>query len=202
MIIVIIRAIILYFVTLFAIRLMGKKQLGELQPSELVITIMLTDIATLPIQDLNLPMFMGIVPILVFIAVDILSSFVSLKSKSYRKLLSGTPQIIIRDGTIDQKKLKELRFTVDDLFESMRQNNIFDISEIQFAIVETTGSISLYQKFPYQTCTAKMMHLKGKSKNPPQLIIEDGKIINDSLNFLCKNEKWVINRLTETQLKT
>ena len=181
MTIVFIRAIILYALIIFAIRLMGKRQIGELQPSELVITILVSNIATLPIEDPSLPMLMGIIPIIVLVCLDVIMSGATLKFKRLRTIVSGSPKIIIKDGIIDQNQMKVLRFSIDDLMESLHAYNIFDINEVQFAIVETTGQISVYQKFPYQNTTNEMMKIKGKNSNPPAIIIDDGIL----LRILC-----------------
>ena len=181
MTIVLIRAVILYALIIFAIRLMGKRQIGELQPSELVITILVSNIATLPIEDSTLPMAMGIVPILVLVCLDVIMSGITMKSKTIRRIVSGSPKIIIKNGKINQSQLRNLRFTVDDLLESLHEYNIFDIREVQFAVVETTGKISVYQKFPNQNATPEMLGIKGTSEDPPVAVIEDGIIIEKAL---------------------
>jgi uncharacterized membrane protein YcaP (DUF421 family) len=191
MIIVFLRAIILYILIIFCVRLMGKRQLGELQPSELVITIMLSNIATLPIQDINLPMLMGVIPILTLVSLDVIISAISLRSRTVRRWVCGSPKIIIKDGVINQKIMKELRFSIDDLMESLRTCNVFDISEVQYAIVETTGNINVYQKFENQNCTPEILNIKGESKNPPQLIVDDGKILPNSLELIGFSESWL-----------
>ncbi len=201
MIVVFFRAIILYILIIFSIRLMGKRQLGELQPSEFVITIMLSNIATLPIQDTNLPMMMGIIPILTLVSLDVIISTISLKSRLLRRWVSGSPKIIIKDGEIDQKILKELRFTIDDLLESLRNLEVFDISEVQFAVVETTGNISVYQKFPYQNATNESLEIKGQTKNPPQLIVDDGKVIANSLKLIGFGEGWLREVIKDKKLE-
>ena len=157
MLIIYFRAIILYIVIVFSIRLMGKRQLGELQPSEFVVAILISDIATLPVEDVNIPMIMGIVPILTIVCLDVFISALSLKSKKIRKIVCGSPKIVIKDGIIDQKVLKDLRFSIDDLIESLRAYNIFDVSDVQFAVVETTGSVSVYQKYDKQSVSAQML---------------------------------------------
>jgi uncharacterized membrane protein YcaP (DUF421 family) len=191
MIIVFLRAIILYILIIFCVRLMGKRQLGELQPSELVITIMLSNIATLPIQDINLPMLMGTIPILTLVSLDVIISAISLRSRTVRRWVCGSPKIIIKDGVINQKVMKELRFSIDDLMESLRTCNVFDISEVQYAIVETTGNINVYHKFENQNCTPEILNIKGESKNPPQLIVDDGKILPNSLELIGFSESWL-----------
>ena len=197
MLIVFFRAIILYVVIIFSIRLMGKRQLGELQPSELVITILVSNIATLPIEDVNIPMLMGIIPILTLVSLDVIMSSMSLKFRKIRKMVSGTPKVVVNNGVIDQKMLKSLRFSIDDLMESLRGYGIFDVNEVQYAIVETTGSISVYQKFSNQPCTAEMMNLKKKTKNPPQLIIDDGVLVENALSFVNLGQGWLYGILTD-----
>ncbi len=195
MLIALFRAVIMYALVILSLRLMGKRQLGELQPSELVITILVSNIATLPIENLTLPIITGIIPIITLVCLDVLMSVASMKFRGLRRVLSGSPKVIISNGEIDQKLLHELRYTTDDLMESLRSYNIFDISEIQFAVVETTGKISVYQKFENQPVTAEMLSLKGKSSNPPELIVEDGKIVPTALKRLGLDEKWLRMRL-------
>ena len=195
MLIALFRAVIMYALVIFSLRLMGKRQLGELQPSELVITILVSNIATLPIENLTLPIITGIIPIITLVCLDVLMSVASMKFRGLRRVLSGSPKVIISNGEIDQKLLHELRYTTDDLMESLRSYNIFDISEIQFAVVETTGKISVYQKFENQPVTAEMLSLKGKSSNPPELIVDDGKIVPTALKRLEHDEKWLRMRL-------
>ncbi len=197
MLIVFFRAIILYMIIIFAIRLMGKRQLGELQPSELVVTILVSNVATLPIEDVNIPMLMGIVPILTIVCLDVFMSGLSLKSIRIRRLVSGSPKIVIKSGVIDQKVLRELRFSVDDLMESLRSLEIFDISDVQFAVVETTGSVSVYQKAEKQQATAEMLGIKNKSRNPPLIIIDDGKLVANALDSIGMGTGWLNGVLSD-----
>lgn len=201
MTIILIRAVILYALIIFAIRLMGKRQIGELQPSELVITILVSNIATLPIEDSSLPMAMGIVPILALVCLDVIMSGISMKSRRIRRIISGSPKIIIKDGKIDQKQMKLLRFTIDDLMESLHEYNIFDIREVQFAVVETTGKISVYQKYSQQNVTAEMLGIKGKEENPPVIVIDDGVIIENALSSANIGIERIGQILLEKKLK-
>lgn len=197
MIIVFIRSIILYVIIIFAVRLMGKRQIGELQPSELVITILVSNIATLPIEDLNLPMIMGVIPMLTLVCLDVFMSMASMKSKRLRKVISGSPKVIIKDGIIDQKMLKNLRFSIDDLVESMREKSIFDLNEIQFAIVETTGSLSFYQKSEFQNPTLGDLKIKQKNQNPPEILINDGVLIENALSAINLGQGWLYGILSD-----
>lgn len=202
MLIIFLRALILYVLVIFSVRLMGKRQIGELQPSELVITILVSNIATLPIEDINLPILTGIIPIISLVCFDVVMSSVTLKSKKIRKIVSGSPRIIVTNGIIDQKAMKQLRYSLDDLMESLREQSIFDITEVQYAIVETTGKISILQKKDYQPLTLDITENKNAaSQNPPQVIIDDGVVIKKALDVLNLNDKWLNNVLNKNKVK-
>lgn len=184
MLITFIRTILLYFLIIAVLRLMGKKQLGELQPSELVTTILISNIATMAIEDESLSMIAGVVPILCIVCLDVLMSFLTLKSERVRKLVTGRPRIIIQDGNIDQNEMKNLRYNIDDVMEAMHDADIYDISEVQFAIVETNGKVNFLEKKepapPVQN-----------SQNPPSVIIKDGVLNNTGLSQSKLGEKWL-----------
>ena len=204
MLIVFIRAILLYLLVIFALRLMGKRQLGELQPSELVITILISNIASLPIEDPSIPMVTGVIPILVLAAFELYLSCLSLKSGAVRKLVSGSPVVVIADGVIDQKALHALRFSIDDLMESLRAQGVFDVREVHYAIVETTGSVSILQKYGSRSVTPEMLRLKGTDTPPPLVVISDGKLLPDALEKYHLSRKWLQAVLKQEQqsLKT
>lgn len=193
--VVFIRAIILYLLLIFSVRLMGKRQIGELQPSELAVTILISNIATLPVEDTGTPLLTGIIPIITLASLDVIMSWLAIKSRAVRRVVSGMPVIIIRDGKLDQKQMREIRFTVDDLVESLRGQGIFDISEVQFAVVETTGNLSVYQKYPYRNVTNADMELKGKSINPPEVVIADGEADGDAMKRLALSMEWIEHTL-------
>lgn len=198
--IVFIRAIILYIIVIFSIRLMGKRQIGELQPSELVITILVSNIATLPLEDLNIPLTMGILPILSLVCFEVLMSWLTLKFPKIRHVVSGTPKIVIKDGILDQQVLKELRFSVDDLMTALRGNSIFNISDVQFAVVETNGSVSVYEKQPQRKVVNKDMAIQGQSIDPPVIIVSDGKIIKQGLKDAGLKKQWITDLLERKHL--
>ncbi len=205
MLTVLFRAVLLYLLVIFALRLMGKRQLGELQPTELVITILISNIASLPIEDPSIPMTMGAIPILVLVGFELFVSNISLKSRKFRKFISGNPIIVIQDGKIDQAALHDLRFSIDDLMESLREQGIFNVEDVHFAIVETTGKVSALQKFEAQTVTPKMLKLTGQEDNPPVVVISDGKVIPDALEHYSISRSWIEqtvknHRLTPSQV--
>ena len=184
MCVVLIRSVMLYVLVIFAVRLMGKRQLGELQPSELVITILVSNIATLPIEDVNIPVIVGVTPILALVCFEVIVSWISLRFPGLRRLVSGSPKIIIRDGCIERDVMRELRFSVDDLLMALRNKDIFDLDEVQFAIVETTGSVSVMKKQSMETPARRDMGIKGECSDPPVLIIADGQFITQAMEAL------------------
>ena len=164
MLVTLVRALILYVLIIICMRIMGKRQLGELQPTELVITILLSEIAAIPMQDNALPLGNSIVAVLLLVALEVINSVVVLKSSRCRSFLQGNSIVVIRDGVIDQKQLKRLRFTMDDLFDQLRQKDVFDISDVRYAIVETNGQLSVMLKPEKETVTAKMADIQNETK--------------------------------------
>lgn len=183
MLTIMIRTVILYTVIILMMRLMGKKQLGELQPSELVTTILVSNVATLSIEDPTIPMLIGIVPILMIVCIDVLMSVVMLKSPRFRSLVTGSPKIVISDGVIDRKQLTALRYTIDDLLEAMREQGIFDLTEVRYAIVETTGKINFYKKTDGDT-------------DPPCVVIRDGMVEQSGMRMSGLTER-TLNKILE-----
>lgn len=201
MIVVFIRAVILYLLIIFSMRLMGKHQIGELQPSELAVTILISNIATLPVEDMTMPLFTGIIPIITLACLDVIMSWLGIRSKRLRNLTCGKPVIIISNGIIDRKKMEEIRFTSDDLMEALHSKDIFDISEVQFAVVETTGAVSVYQKQEYRTPTNSDLKIIGKSINPPEIVIDDGRIVKAALSRMGKNYEYLEKLLIKEKTK-
>lgn len=189
--VVFLRAVILYILLIFTVRLMGKRQIGELQPSELAITILISNIATLPVEDTGMPLLTGIIPIITLASLDVIMSWLGMKSRLIRRCTCGKPVIIINDGKLDQKSMRSIRFTIDDLAASLRGQGIFDISEVQFAVVETTGNLSVYQKYSGRNVTNQDMNLKGKDENPPDVIIADGELLPESMKRMGIDRKWI-----------
>ena len=178
-----IRAVILYICVVIALRLMGKRQIGEMQPKELVITILIAELAAIPMSDLNSPLINGVIAILTLIILEILLSVISLKSNSFRRILNGRPAIVINNGIIDQKALKNLRFTAEELMESLRQQDVFDINDVKYAIVETTGKLSVMLNADKQPVTPSDMNIAPANEAALNVcIICDGKIKKDSFN--------------------
>ena len=180
---------------------MGKRQLGELQPSELVITILISNIASIPIENPNLPMLLSAVPILTLVVFEFLISTLSLKSRRFRRIISGKPMTLIKDGVIDQDAMKKLRFTIDDLLESLRSNNVFDVADVRCAVIETTGKVSVLLKQNAQNVTVKMLSLDPKDPPLPYVVISDGKVVTEGLKECGINQKWLQTVLRKNSCK-
>ena len=189
--VILIRSLVLYLLVIFAVRLMGKRQLGELQPSELVITILVSNIATLPIEDVSIPVIVGITPILALVCFEVIMSWLILKFPKLRKIVSGSPKVIISNGKIDCHTLSELRLSVDDLMTALRGSNVFDLSEVQFAIVETTGSFSVMKKQTCDTPARNDLSISAECDDPPMLIVSDGKILKNAVDSLKADEAMI-----------
>ena len=185
------RTLILYCAVIAAVRLMGKRQIGELDPSELVVTILVSDLAAVPMQDLGIPMVAGLIPIATLIVLEILLSFLALKSRSFRRLINGQPAIIIRGGQLDIKKLRQMRLTTDEVIETLRKQNVSSVSDVKYGVIEPDGSLSVVLKQPQQQVTAEMLGLTPKDTGLPLV----GKLVNRSLQLLHLDPRDIENRL-------
>ena len=174
MLISLIRAVILYTIAIFLIRLMGKRQIGELQPSELVITMLISEVASLPLQDNSIPMLNAITALFILVSFEILTSALSLKFHKIRTVMQGHPVIIIRNGTIDVEALKKLRISVNDLLSALRQKDVFEISQVSYAIFETNGKISVLLTPQNRNATVSDLNLKPENCGMPFAVICDG----------------------------
>lgn len=191
MLIPLFRTLILYLAIILAVRLMGKRQVGEMQPAELVITILVSAVASVPMQDLNIPLAHGLVPVFTLIAAEVLMSALSLKCVFLRRLLSGKPVPVIRRGVIDQTALRQLRMSVDDLLEDLRLNGVFDLRQVAFAQVETNGQLSVLQTAADTPVTAGQMGLKPKEQGPFYVLVSDGKADAKALRDLGREQSWL-----------
>ncbi len=201
MIISAIRTVLLYVVIIFAVRIMGKRQISELQTSELVVTLLISNIASIPMQDTDQSMLSGLIPILVLLVCEIIISFLMLKRSNFRKLICGKPIIVINDGKIDQMQMRRLRMSTEDLYEQLRQKDIFNIEDVLFAVMETNGNLSVLKRPENETVTAKQMGIKTSDKGLQMVVISDGEIAYSSLKFCGLNEEWLFNVLNNENIK-
>ncbi len=191
MISTIIRTFIIYFAVSVCVRLMGKRQLGQLQPGELVITILISEIAAMPISDNNIPLLNSLIPLLLLVSFEIINSLIDRKFVKLRYLSEGKPITIIRNGELLQNELKALRFTINDVLSGLRQKDVFDIDEVEYAIVETNGTLSVLLKPDNRNVTLKNLGKSEKDQGLPCAVVIDGKIIGSAFKDCYVTEKEV-----------
>jgi len=196
-----IRTVILYALIVCVLRLMGKRQIGELEPAELVATILISDLAAVPMQDIGIPLLSGVIPILTLLAMELIIAEVSIRSIRFRKLLCGKPVFLIRDGIIDQKAMAKNRFSLDELRESLREKGILDVSKVKYAVLETNGKLSTFLFPAFNPPTSNDLHIKTGELSFPVAVISDGIILSDNLLYLGLDSKWLHRELNGSNPK-
>lgn len=196
-----IRTVILYFTVVFIFRLMGKRQIGELQPSELVLAIMVSDLATVPMQSTGIPLTSGIIPILILMIGEIVLSFIAQKSNGFRRILTGSPSLVISKGKIVVSELKRLRFNIDDLFEELRSNGYPNILDVEYAILETNGQISVIPKSYARSATPADLNIQTQPATLSRNIIKDGTVDWTNLKEIGRDENWLNQQLKANHVK-
>ncbi|MGI5976410.1 MAG: DUF421 domain-containing protein [Candidatus Limivicinus sp.] len=201
MAIVIIRTLIIYFALLVTIRFLGKRQLGEMELSEFVVAVLIADLAAHPLQDIGIPMINGLVPILVLFCCEVFIAFLSMKCIRFRAVLFGKPSIIIDHGVINQQEMHKNRFTADELMQELRGQSCQDISEVEYAILETDGQLSVI-KYPLERpVTAGQMKLDADDGGYPVIIISNGRLLEKNLHHLSLDEKWLRDQLDRRNIR-
>lgn len=195
-----IRTLILYVVVVAALRIMGKRQIGELEPSELVVTILVSELAAIPMQDLGIPLFAGIIPIVTLISLEIVVSFLCLKSRRLRRMLNGRAAIIIRGGKLDRRKMRQMRLTTDEVMEALRQQNIHSVAELKYGLIEPNGQLSYVYKPEYQPVNTQMLGLQPKDAGLPLIVISDGQLVEANLRHLGKTREEVEKRVQKAHI--
>lgn len=201
MFIAVIRTVILYVFVILAIRLMGKRQISDMQPSELVVTMMISDIASLPMQNTAQPLLSGVVPVLVLVSLELTVSAVMLKSRLFRKLISGSPVVVIEDGRLLQRQLKRLRLTTDELCAQLRQQNVFSLQDVQYCIVETNGVLSVLEKPSKRVPNAEESGIVIPDNKMEAVVVSDGAWVETSLRLCGCTRQEINNILQKKQIK-
>ncbi len=181
----IIRTAVMYVFVTLAVRLMGKRQIGDLQPNELAITLLISEIAAIPLQDTNQPIINGIVAIFVLVVLEIIVSVAALKSFTVRRMMSGQSVVIIKNGLIDREAMKRVRLTTLDLIELLRQCDVFNLSDVAFAVLEVNGNLSVLKKSECEPLTPKDIDLSPPAAMLSLPVICDGRVVDESLSALC-----------------
>jgi uncharacterized membrane protein YcaP (DUF421 family) len=191
MILYYLRTGILYLILIASVRIMGKRQVGQMEPSEFVVTMLVANLASIPMQDEGIPLFSGVVPILTVLGVELVLSTLSMGSIRLRKLLCGKPVILIENGHILQTNLRRTRITADELTGHLRLKEVLDLKTVQYAILETNGDLSVFLYPADQPATAKDAGIATKKQALPVTIIDDGRLLRKNLPLAKKDEAWV-----------
>ncbi len=185
------RTVILYSVLIAVIRLMGKRQIGQMEPSEFVVTMLVANLASIPMEDSGVPLFYGLVPILTVLGMELILSHLSLKSLPLRRLLCGKPVILIENGNILQENLRKTRVTLDELTGHLREKDVLDLSAVQYAILETNGNLSVFPFPGEKPASAKDAGIKAAKQHLPLTLVSDGKVLKANLQKSGKDRAWL-----------
>ena len=201
MITALLRAVILYLLIMVGMRLMGKRQIGELEPSELVLTMMISDLAAVPMQDFGIPLLAGLIPILTLLALSMLLSQLSLHNLRFRALVCGTPAILIQEGKVQQEVMRKNRFTLDELLEELRSQGISSIEDVKYAVLENSGRLSVLPKTAQQPPTASQLGLNLQDDvTLPVILVNDGRVLEKNLTACGRDENWLHKQLVKQKL--
>lgn len=187
----IVRTVLIYLCVLFAMRLMGKRQLGELQPEELVSTILISNLASISIESEEVPVTSSLIPLFLIAALELLGSILSFQSQNFFNLMSGRPKTVILDGQIDQNALRTLRLTTADLMEALRGKDVFDPRDVSYAVVETNGSLSVALRPEREPATLSDLALKVQHGQATIPFVLDGQVLDDNLHWCGKDHAWL-----------
>ena len=195
MVITLIRTVVLYGVLIFAVRLMGKRQVGEMEPAEFVVTMLVANLAAAPMQENTLPLVTGLVPICTVLGLELILAVLSLKSIPVRQLLCGSPLLLIRDGKVDQRALKMSRVSMDELLQKLREKDVFDLKAIRHAVLETDGELSVLRRAEYGPPSARAMGVQVQQAELCYAVISDGKVQKKELARAGFDELWLQREL-------
>ena len=201
MLVTFVRTIILYILVLITMRLMGKREIGQLQPFELAIAIMIADVAAVPMADIGIPISSGIIPILALLVMHLLLSLINLKSIWARGIICGKPSILIYRGKIDEKQLKKERFTINELEERIRGNNVASIEDVEYAILETSGQITVIQKPEKRNTKPQDFNIVPEYEGIPYDLVLDGKVMHENLKAIGKDYRWLEKQVEKFKIK-
>ena len=201
MLLIFVRTVIIYLLVLFVIRFMGKREIGQMQPFELVIAIMIADLASVPMGDTGIPITNGIIPILALLLIQLVISIINLRSIWGRRIICGVPSILIYRGRIDEKLMKKEKFTINELQERLRQNNVFNIGDVEYAILETSGQLTVIQKPEKRNTIPEDFGITPEYEGIPYDLVIDGKVMYENLKAIGKDYVWLSKQTQKFKIK-
>jgi Predicted membrane protein len=202
MINIFIRGSVLFMAAVLAVRVMGKREIGQLQPFELVIAIMIADLASTPMQEMGIPLLYGIVPLLALVILHEVITMLSLKSQRFRSFVSGSPVVLMKDGVMQEKELRRICFSITDLLEELRGQGYLNPAEVGTAIMETGGKVSVFPKAPYRPVSPNDMGLDAGIDGIPLTLILDGRLQAANLKAGGLTENWLLKRIQTAGVNT
>ncbi len=201
MLITFIRSIVLYIIVLVVMRLMGKREIGQLQPFELAISIMIADLASIPMTDPGIPIFNGIIPILGLLIMHLIISMINMKSSKAREIICGRPSILIYRGKINENNLKKERFTINELEERLRGNNVINLGDVEYAILETSGQVTVILKPDKRNTIPQDFNIMPDYEGIPYDLVVDGEVMKENLKAIGKNYNWLKKEVGKFNMK-
>ncbi len=190
-----IRTIIIFILLIVSMRIMGKRQLGELEPIELIVAVLISNLASQPLQDVGTPLIYGIVPVLTLLCCQVLISYLTLKRSRIRQIICGRPSILIDNGKIIQSEMRRNRISIDELYVELRGKEITDIAKVKHAILETNGTLSVITYPDFAPLSPKDMGIATQDNGSPLCVIIDGRLMSENLLLLGKDRSWLMNEL-------
>ena len=183
-------------------RIMGKRQLGEMEISEFIVAALIADLAATPLQDIGIPLLNGLVPIIIMFCFEIIIAWLNMRSVKLRKLTYGRPELIIRDGRIIREAMRKNRFTLDELMQELRAQGLTDTAQVEYAVLETNGQLSIILKSGDQPATASQMGVVGDDVSYAHIIINEGRILDNNLELLGRDRRWLSNELKRQNFRS
>ena len=196
-----VRSIILYIIVLIVTRLMGKREIGQMQPFEFVIALMIANLATIPMSAVGISIFEGIIPILGLLTIHLIITLFNMKSLKFRCIVCGKPAILVRKGKIDEDALEKERFTVNELEVRLREKDVFNLADVEYVILETNGEITVILKPEKRVVTVEDLEIENKYTGIPYNLVLDGQVMYDNLNILGKDYEWLEKQLKKFKIR-
>jgi len=202
MVIVFLRVFIMYFFVVMVVRMMGKRQIAQMQPFELVVTILIADLASIPLGNTAIPLVYGLIPVITLLSIQVIVSYLSIKSEGFREIICGKPSVIINKGVIVQSEIKRLRISMNDLLEQFRAKDQLNLSDIEYAILETNGMLSVIPKATKKPATLEDLKIAASSEELPITLVVDGEVIMPNLKKAGYDLPWLDKKLKENSINS
>jgi len=196
-----IRVVILYILILIIMRLMGKREIGQMQPFEFIIAVLIADLASIPIADIGVPLFNGIIPIITLLLLQLTISMLNLKSVWCRRIICGKPRVLVYKGRIEETALREEKFTINELQERLREKDVFNLGDVEYVILETSGQVTVIQKPEKRNSKPEDFNILPSIENIPYDLVVDGRIMDENLEKVGKDYEWLKKEVQKFKIK-